>query len=172
MIILGGFRDYKQSHFPSYVSSLMASSGPLIQPTPITENYPPPFTDTYDSVDTYEEQTAVFYPSSDFDTYQEADYEDGYGNWLSNCDSEYADSWNDGFFSYSCNEDFDGSANQTSFDYNGSNDSCYDYTEDEVEARPPYIYGLDEIKLCEGFFGYWPCMYRELRQASQPTNYL
>lgn len=29
------------------------------------------------------------------------------------------------------------------------------------EPRIPYDYNLDEMRLCEGIFGYWPCLFRE-----------
>ncbi|KAK3227712.1 hypothetical protein Dsin_007574 [Dipteronia sinensis] len=118
----------------------------------------------------------------------------GYGNWLSDHGPCYGRSWGDSFFSYSYDSDINGSSggtmvkteddhqmqaqyesdfsyqeddeNQPTFDYNACYDSCIAYIESEQEeVRPAYRYGLDEVRFCEGMFGYWPCMFREVQQA-------
>ncbi|KAK2647652.1 hypothetical protein Ddye_015141 [Dipteronia dyeriana] len=118
----------------------------------------------------------------------------GYGNWLSDHGPCYGRSWGDSFFSYSYDSDINGSSgdslvktedvhqmqaqyesdfcyqdddeNQPTFDYNACYDSCIAYIESEQEeVRPAYSYGLDEMRFCEGIFGYLPCMFREGRQT-------
>ncbi|XP_047342266.1 uncharacterized protein LOC124945811 [Impatiens glandulifera] len=37
----------------------------------------------------------------------------------------------------------------------------------QVAQFPPYGYGLEAIDLCEGLFGYWPCLSKELRTKAQ-----
>ncbi|KAJ4704787.1 hypothetical protein OWV82_021646 [Melia azedarach] len=62
--------------------------------------------------------------------------------------------------------------NQPAFDYNACYESCSDYIDDiftytEKEPRPTYGSSLEEMGFCEGVFGYWPRLYREMRQNYQ-----
>ncbi|KAF3960048.1 hypothetical protein CMV_015200 [Castanea mollissima] len=65
----------------------------------------------------------------------------------------------DNYFSY--HED---TANQFVSDYNpwcayGGEEDSHDYG--RQHPRTTYGYNLDDLGLCEGIFGYWPCLFRE-----------
>lgn len=114
----------------------------------------------------------------------------------SNYDSGFGSCWGDKLFSYNYgpngNEDsvrteepyqneehydtdfsyHEDNVNQPAFDYNACYESCSDYIDDiftytEKEPRPTYGSSLEEMGFCEGVFGYWPRLYREMRQNYQ-----
>ncbi|KAF3952466.1 hypothetical protein CMV_021977 [Castanea mollissima] len=75
----------------------------------------------------------------------------------------------DNYFSY--HEDTD---NQFVIDYNpwyacrGEEDS-HDYG--RQQPMTAYDYNLDDMGLCEGIFGYWPCLFREKRRIIRSVEH-